>query len=357
MEKFQPLVQVSIVTIAAVALVFALDTAQAVLAPLMLALIVGVVLSPLSDLIDRLGLPKAIAALSSLFAILLALGALYFFLEPVIDRAIRAMPRIMNELDELVSGLKESLRGLEDVQKAAEEVANDGEPPESKQDAAESPIPTVEDAIFMAPAIASQVMIFAGALFFFILTRDEIYDFIARKLVADDRRLETAHRLREAEKQVGRYFLTISLINSGYAVVFSALMIAVGMPSPILWGIAAGLLNFILYLGPAFMTVSLLLGGLIAFEGAYAFLPMAIYIFVNMVEAQFVTPSLVGKTLEVNPLAIFVSLVFFLWLWGAIGGFIAIPLLLWVMVLTADIRAVRHARRTSVEEAAEPDVA
>ena len=178
-----------------------------------------------------------------------------------------------------------------------------------------------------------------------ILTRDQIYDFIARKLVADDRRLETAHRLREAERQVGRYFLTISLINAGYAVVFSGVMMLVGMPSPILWGIAAGLLNYILYLGPAAMVVSLTLGGLIAFEGAFSFLPAALYMLINGIEAQFVTPTLVGKTLEVNPLAIFVSLVFFLWLWGAIGGFIAIPLLLWVMVLTADIKAVRERRR------------
>ena len=325
-----------------IALFVALDQAQSVVAPIMLALIVGVVLSPVSDLVDRLGLPKSVAALSSLFIILAALGALYLFLEPVIDRAINAMPRIMTELDELFASLKNNLRGLEEAQKAAEEVANDGQPPETQQEAPESPIPTVEDAIFMAPAILSQIAIFAGALFFFILTRDEIYDFIARRLVADDHRLETAHRLREAERQVGRYFLTISMINASYAVVFSAIMVAIGMPSPILWGIAAGLLNFLLYLGPAFMVVALLLGGLISFEGAYSFLPVGIYILVNGIEAQFVTPSLVGKALEVNPLAIFVALVFFLWLWGAIGGFIAIPLLLWIIVLTADIRAVRQ---------------
>ena len=346
MDRLQPLTQVSIAVIACVALIFAMSEAQSFLAPLILALIVGIVLSPVSDLVDRMGLPKAVAALGSLFLILAAIGLLYLFLEPVIDRAINAMPRIMIELDELFATVKNSLRGLEDVQRAAEQVANDGNPPASEQEAAESPIPTVEDAIFMAPAILGQVLIFAGALFFFILTRDEIYDFIAKKLVAEDRRLETAHRLREAERQVGRYFLTISIINAGYAVVFSAVMLAIGMPSPILWGIAAGLLNFILYLGPAIMSVSLLLGGLIAFEGAYAFLPLIAYVLINGIEAQFVTPSLVGKTLEVNPLAIFVSLVFFLWLWGAIGGFIAIPLLLWVMVLTADIRAVRSRGQT-----------
>ena len=338
--------------IAAVALIFAMDQAQAVLAPLLLALIVGIVLSPISELVYKLGLPKAFAALGSLFVILVALAALYLFLEPVVDRAVCSMPQIMIELDELLASVKNSLRGLEDVQRAAEQVANDGNPPAPTQEAAESPIPTVEDAIFMAPAILGQVLIFVGALFFFILTRDDIYDFVAKKLVADDRRLETAHRLREAERQVGRYFLTISIINCGYAIVFSLVMMALGMPSPILWGIAAGLLNFVLYLGPALMTVALLLGGLISFEGAQSFLPMIAYLVINGIEAQFVTPSLVGKALEVNPLAIFVSLVFFLWLWGAVGGFIAIPLLLWVMVLTADIRAVRNMNRPVGQRAA-----
>lgn len=342
LDKLQPLVQLSIVVIATVVLVAGLDQAQSVIAPIILALVVGIVLSPVSDTIDRLGLPNSIAALSSLFIILAAAGLLYLFLSPVIDRAVTALPRVMIEVDELFGSIKNSLRGLEEVQKEVAEATNDGNPPASEQEAAVSPIPTVEDALFMAPAILSQIMIFAGALFFFILTKDEIYNFIARRLVADDRRLETAHRLRMAERQVGRYFLTISVINAGYAVIFSAVMMAVGMPSPILWGIAAGLLNFILYLGPALMVVSLLLGGLIAFSGAYSFLPVALYVLINGIEAQFVTPSLVGKTLEVNPLAIFVSLVFFLWLWGAVGGFIAIPLLLWVMVLTADIRAVRE---------------
>ena len=160
----QPLVQVSVVVIAAVALVFAMHEAQSFLAPLLLALVVGIVLSPVSDLVDRMGLPKAVAALASLFVILAALGLLYLFLEPVMDRAVASMPRMMLELDELFASVKNSLRGLEDVQKAAEQVANDGNPPASEQEAAESPIPTVEDAIFMAPAILGQVMIFAGAL-------------------------------------------------------------------------------------------------------------------------------------------------------------------------------------------------
>lgn len=356
MEKLQPLAQVSVIVVGVVALVFAMDQAQAVIAPVLLALVVGVVLSPVSNLVDKFGLPKGIAALGSLFIILMGLGALFLFLEPVVERASNSLPRIMFELDQLLATIKNGLRGLEDVQKAAEQVANEGGGSNAEQSSEDSPIPTVEDAIFMAPAILGQVLIFAGALFFFIMTRDEIYNFIAKRLVAEDRRLETAHRLREAERQVGRYFLTISIINAGYAVVFSAIMMAIGMPSPILWGIAAGLLNFVLYLGPAVMTVSLLLGGLIAFHGAYAFLPMAAYVFINGIEAQFVTPSLVGKTLEVNPLAIFVSLVFFLWLWGAVGGFIAIPLLLWVIVLTSDIRAVR-ARGQKMPESEVDDAA
>jgi len=105
------------------------------------------------------------------------------------------------------------------------------------------------------------------------------------------------------------------------------------MPAPIIWGIGAALLNFILYAGPMVVVAALLLAGLIVFDGLMIFAPAAIFLMLNMFEAQFVTPSMVGRHISVNPLLIFVSLVIWLWIWGPIGGIVAIPVLVMVLVM------------------------
>ena len=187
----------------------------------------------------------------------------------------------------------------------------------------------------MAPALASQIMIFVGTLFFFQLSRRYLYEFLEDRLSGHGPFHEG--RFLAAERVVSRYFLTISMINGSYAVVFSILMSLIGLPSPILWGIAAGLLNFVLYLGPLAMFLGLLLSGILHFEGAMSLVPALIYLTINVLESQFVTPALLGVALAISPLAIFLSLVVFLWLWGPLGGIVAIPLMIWVAVLAGEV--------------------
>lgn len=347
MNKLDFWARVAVIALSLVVLFGALDVAQNLVAPILLALVVGIVLSPIPNTLDKFGLPKSLAALSSLLIIMLIVTALVLFLQPSFKRLADALPFAVEEINGVVIELRNELRGLEDAGKDVAEALNDNgddapapEEPEAEEDVTAS-IPTVEDALILAPSLMSQAMIFIGVLFFFMLTRDEVYAWIARRLAPDELKLEVAHRLRMAEKQVGRYFLTITIINSGYAVVVSAAMIIMGMPSPILWGIGAGLLNYILYLGPAIMAGTLFVAGLVVFDGPYSLAPMGVYVLINILESQFVSPAVVGRAMQVNPLLIFLALIFFLWLWGPVGGVIAIPLLLWVMVLSADIREVR----------------
>jgi predicted PurR-regulated permease PerM len=108
-----------------------------------------------------------------------------------------------------------------------------------------------------------------------------------------------------------------------------------GMPGPYVWGLVAALLNYILYIGPAVFAVSVLLGGLLAFDGAMGVVPAVAYVCINGIEGNFVTPTLVGKNMAVNPLLVFLSLVFWLWLWGPLGGIVAIPILLYILAVVA----------------------
>jgi len=128
---------------------------------------------------------------------------------------------------------------------------------------------------------------------------------------------------------VSRYFLAISTVNAGFGIAVLIAMTVLGMPYPVLWALATFLMNYLLYLGPALVAVAVLLVGFFVFDGVMVLVPMAVFLSLNVIEAQFVTPTFVGRQMRVNPLMVFLSLIFWLWLWGPIGGIVAIPLLVW----------------------------
>jgi predicted PurR-regulated permease PerM len=189
----------------------------------------------------------------------------------------------------------------------------------------------------LAPSLLGQSLTFAGTLFFFLIGRGQIYDFVTQRLSAPDRRAVTSNRLRDAEAQVSRYFLTITATNAGLGLATAAALIAIGLPDAALWGALAFALNFIVYLGPAILAIGLVVAGIAVFDGPMVMLPAAAFLALNLIEGQFVTPAIVGNRLAVNPLVVFLSIIFGIWLWGPIGGIVAIPVLLWLRVLSSGV--------------------
>ena len=133
---------------------------------------------------------------------------------------------------------------------------------------------------------------------------------------------------RDTEAAVSTYLYTVTLINVGQGVAAGLGMMLVGMPNAGLWGVLAGLLEFIPYVGSAAMTAMLLMAGLVTFDTTgHALLPAAVYLATNFVQSNLISPMVLGSRLTLNPVAIFIGLVFWLWIWGIPGAFIAVPLL------------------------------
>ncbi len=342
LSRLQRAAQVGIVVVAVILVVAALRDAQEFFAPALLALVVGIVLSPISDLWEKIGFSPVWGALTSLLLTLVVLGALLALLQPVVISVVEAWPMIMSESRDIVRSLQGTLNSLQNVTAEVDRAitgAADGPPGDETGGV---PLPTTTDALWLAPAVAGQAVIFVGVLFFFLLTRHEVYRWLARALTPEGEPNEIALRLRRAERMVSRYFLTITIINCALGLAVFGAMTLLGLPSAYIWGVAATLLNFVLYLGPATMVAALGVTGLVLFDGTQSLFPAAAYVGLNFIEAQFVTPTAIGKNLSVNPLLVFLSLVFFLWLWGPVGGFVAIPLLLWCIAVGTAVRGDRR---------------
>lgn len=339
LETTERLARLSLIAIGVVVVMAALNATEAIFAPLCLALVTGVVLSPLSDFWEKRGFSPAWGAMIGLIVALLAVGAIVLTFQPVIVRLVAQAPKVWADMQDVVHELRDLMRGLSDVSDGvakaiAPEVASG--PPASGEE--KMAIPSVADAIMAAPAILSQILIFAGALFFFLLTRSEIYSWIAIRLTDTGSRVALGQRLRRAERNVARYFLTISLINAALGTLTALVFEALGVRDAVIWGVLAFLMNFVVYLGPVVFIVILLFVGVAEFDGVMSVAPAFSYMILNGIEGQFVTPSLIGRHMSVNPLLVFLSLIFGLWLWGPIGGIVAIPLMLWVLVLNDEIK-------------------
>ncbi|QHQ35033.1 AI-2E family transporter [Algicella marina] len=315
----------SMAILATFAIFAGLSLAQNVFAPTLLAIVIGVVFSPLANLAERMKLPRVAVAIFILVVGASFLAFTVLLLEPPVSRLIDRGPIIWAQIQREITEFRAVLTGLQEMTEEISDAVS-GDEGGAVVDAEQKT--SMMSALSFAPTLMAQIVIFIGALFFFVLTRREIYDALTRLGSTPEMRQSIAHRLVAAEHYVSRYFAAITLINAILGLATYLVMKATGMPSPILWAVLAALLNFMPYLGPSLVIAALGVTGVVVFDGFYSFVPALCFFALNILEGQFVTPSFVGQQLKVNALLVFVSLVFWLWLWGPVGGFVAIPVLL-----------------------------
>ncbi|WP_425038133.1 AI-2E family transporter [Primorskyibacter sp. S187A] len=302
----------ALATLALIASVAALKFAQNLIAPIVLGIVFAVVLAPAVRILTRIGVPASVCAFGALVLTGLGLATALAAISPVISQFLEEIPRLQFQVFQWINSITDAVGASGSLGQNITDLDGD--------EAMAAAIPSLLSALWYAPNFMAQLLIFSGTLFFFLLTRDDLYGVIPSK--ADD--------LRRADRAVSHYFTTIALINAGLGLAVFAATSLYNLPNPILWGFAAFVLNFILYLGPISLIAALFVSGGIEFQGVMILAPALTFLAFNLIEAQFVTPALVGQRMHLNPLGVFLAILFGLWLWGPIGGIVALPVLVWV---------------------------
>jgi len=347
--------QLAICLIGAIAVLVALQAGQFILAPVFLAITVGLMFGPVADALETRGVPEVVsAALVVLMLLGIIAGCGFLFAGPLAEWG-RRMPVVWEKLQAELANWKEPLESLGAVQEQVKGVFGGDAMAVTVEDGS-----TVTDIAMLAPTILAQILIFLASLYFFLATRESIRIATLSLCVSRRMRWRTAHVFRDVEQKVSKYLITISLVNVGVGVVVASLMALIGMPSPILWGALAAFLNYVPFVGQGVMALILFLVGLsVQPDLAGALLPVGLYWTVNFIEGNFVTPNLLGRTMTINPFLIFLSLTYWLWAWGPVGGLIAVPSLLILYSVATHILPVRQVspRRTrSIDAQASEDV-
>jgi len=333
-----------------VVLLIVLMVGQAVLAPVCLAMVVGLMFGPIADWCERRNVPPSLSAAVVVLLLLAVIAVAGLVFAVPLSQWVGRAPEIWSKLQERLASLKQPLESLTALQ--AQIAGIFGGPNAISVRVADGS--TVTSLAMIAPAIGAQILLFLASLYFFVATRHSIRISVLSLCVSRRVRWRTAHVFGDIEEKVSRFLLSVTVLNFGVGVVAALAMWAVGMPSPVLWGALAFALNYTPYVGQAVMVVVLLSVSIGTQPDRVSIpLPVGCYLVITFIEGQFVTPQVLGRTMTLNPFLILLSATFWLWAWGPIGGFISVPSLLILQSLllhvlpSKDVAPRRRVRRTA----------
>jgi predicted PurR-regulated permease PerM len=313
------------------ALPFALRGGAEFFLPVTAALVIAIALVPMLEWLERRGLPSALAAFICVLAFLgLANVAVASIVLPASDW-VRLLPerigRIRETLAPAMRLYSQFQRFIDDlVRQFGSNAAHHGA---TRTVALEQPNSLLGIIATSAPLAAVQMFFAVLVVFFFLSgwTRMRRHTITGR--ASFDGAMTTARAIQEMVDATSTYLGTITLVNIGLGLTVALVLWLLDMPTPLMWGGIAAVLNYIPYLGPIASALLLALGGLMTFnEPWYAFLPALCFVGLHLVESNAVTPMFVGRRLTINPLLILVSLSFWAWVWGTTGALLAVPLLI-----------------------------
>lgn len=170
-------------------------------------------------------------------------------------------------------------------------------------------------------------------LTFFLLQREDLRDRFIRLTGCHDLQ-RTTIALDEAARRLSRYLLFQTAINTGFGLLIGCGLALIGVPNPVLWGVLAGLLRFVPYVGP-FIAAGMPIAMAVAVDPGWsmALWTLALFVVVEPIIGQFVEPFLYGRSTGLSAVAIVVAAAFWTWLWGPVGLLLSTPLTLCLVVL------------------------
>jgi predicted PurR-regulated permease PerM len=324
----------ALVALLVICIIAVLYVAKAFFLPVVMAFVVGTMLSPAAGFLERYRIPRAVGAVLIVAAVTTtAVFMVGLISSPLVEWSTR-LPEVGARLKDKLHVFDRAIAWWQELQGmvGGSDTFSSFQLP--KVDWVQ---PTIE---FLSPTFAEFLLFFAILILFIASWRD-----LRRTLIltfADhDARLRTLRILNEIEVHLGNYLLTVTLINIGVGILTGIACAIAHMPNPAGLGALAATLNFIPIIGPVAMFAILVAVGIISLPTLSAGLvaPLA-FVAIAFLEGHFVTPTIIGRRLALNALAVFLALAFWTWLWGPMGAFLSSPLLIVGLILKEHLMPV-----------------
>jgi predicted PurR-regulated permease PerM len=289
--------------------------------PVLAAVVIGMTLAPIVKAAARRGVsPWVTALILGLVLVVTAATAATLLAQPLSEWIGKA-PEIGTSIKQKLYVLDRPLAALRELQEVLLPQSANAVAVEPSQWGMVTPV-----IAFVTPAVI-QLTLFFVTLIFFLATQMDFRRYMVSFFATRDAKLRFIRITNDIEDNLAVYVATVTAINVALGVLVATGAWLLGLPNPIIFGILAMVLNYIPYIGAACMTVILFGVALVTCPSlGYALTPPAAFVALATIEGQFVTPTVLGRRLTLNPLAVLLALAFWAWLWGPIGAFLAVPL-------------------------------
>jgi len=326
------------------ALPFALRAGAEFFLPVTAALVIAIALVPVLEWLERRRVPSG---LSALLCVILFLAVANIAVAAIVFPAtewVRLLPGRIARIRETLGPLFEVYADLEAFIDDLVHQFGRGPGVATQTVTVETPNSLLQIIATSAPFAIIQMFFAVLVIYFFLAGWTRMRKKTITTRSSFDGAMTTARVIQQVVDATSTYLGTITIVNIAMGLVVATILYFIGMESPLMWGGIVALLNYIPYLGPIASAILLAVGGLMIFPDPwYAMLPALTFVGIHLVEANIVTPTVVGRRLTINPLLILLALSFWAWVWGTTGALLAVPLLIIL--------------RTVLEAAGKPDIA
>lgn len=333
--------------------------ARPVILPVFLACIAAITLKPIVRALAFCRIPTVLSAAILVCLIMSAIGIGFYQLGRPASSWINDAPQHMTELRRRVQKFLPSGQRLSEAAAAVTDLGAT----EAEKKAERKEVPTVQvkdnhgptsllnwTGVFLAGLGETLVLLYlllaSGDLFLQKLVH------VMPTLHDKKRAVEISH---EIQQNISNYLFSVSLINIGLGLVVSGGLYFMGVPNAAMWGVLVAVINFVPYFGPVVGVIVLAVVGLLTFDSlGKGLLPPLWYFLVHLLEANLITPLLLGRRFTLNPVVIFISLIFWTWLWGVPGALLSVPILVSIKVVCDRIPALSSVSELLTSEAKLP---
>ena len=307
--------------------------ARIVFIPLTFALMLSFLLSPTVTWLERRRLPRAVGAALVVLALLGAGSVAGVELSSPAADWIARSPRVLQTLERKVRPWRRPVKNVSELAERVERITQVDERKAPQEVSLEKPS-MLSSALDTVWQVAAGGLVTLFALYFTLLTGEVLLARVIAWVPDLKNQRRTTEVILSIQQGMSRYLRTVFCINFAVGMAVAVAMYVLHMPNPFLWGALAMLVNFVPYVGPF---VGILTVGAVALasfdDTTRALLPPLVYLALASVEGNVITPLILGRTCELDPLVIFVWLLFWGWLWGIAGAVVAVPLLMLIKLM------------------------
>ncbi|MCA8996058.1 MAG: AI-2E family transporter [Planctomycetaceae bacterium] len=320
---------VALIILATLAILSAMYAAQVILIPTAFSLLLALTLRPIVRRLRKYRISDTAGAFLTLLFIFLSIAAVGLNLLDPAREWIQEFPRQAATVRTKIDSLKGSMSSLSEASSQVQDIA-DG-------DSEEEPVPVEVRAPGYATGLSvlSNTGFLVGNLvlviclsFFFLSAGDALLNNVLHLISSWTEKKRAVELVYEIERGIASYLLTVTIINILLGVAVGIAMWLLGVPNPALWGLMATLFNYVPIFGAVIGFVIIAVVSVITFDSlAFAAVPPVIFAMLTSLEGNVITPAILGRSMSLNPILVLLSLVFWGWLWGVSGAFLAVPML------------------------------